>query len=134
MLLQLETEKVKYSTSSLSGFDLNNYALQLEKLMTEKKLFRDNEINLTKLSKELGISSHILSQVLNQHYNINFYEYINQFRIDEVKKQLLIKENQNLTIISIAFDAGFNSKSSFQKIFKKYVGKTPSTYMKENLK
>ena len=132
-LFQLEISKTKYKTSTLSASDLSKYSKKLDEAMIDKKLYLDSEINLSNLAKALDIKQHTLSQVINQHYKMNFYEFINKYRVDEVKTQLLKEENKNLTIIAIAYDAGFNSKSSFHKIFKKFVGKSPTEFMKENM-
>jgi AraC-like DNA-binding protein len=131
-LFQSEIVKTKYKTSPLSESDLYEYSKKLNDIINEKKLYLDSDINLSNLARYLDISTHTLSQVINQYYKTNFYDFINKFRIKEVKSQLLKEENKNLTIIAIAFEAGFNSKSSFNKIFKKYVGKSPTRFMIEN--
>lgn len=124
--------KTKYKTSSLSETDLSKYSADLYKAMDEKKLYLDSEIKLSTLAEILNISSHTLSQVINQHLKMNFYDFINKFRVEEVKARLLNDESKNLTILAVAFESGFNSKSSFNKIFKKHVGKSPTEFIKEN--
>ena len=131
-LFQSEIIKAKYKTSPLSDSDLSEQSHKLQAMMTGQKLYLDSDINLSILAQTLEISTHTLSQIINQYYKMNFYEFINQYRVDEVKSQLLKEENKNLTIIAIAYDAGFNSKSSFYKIFKRFVGKSPSAFRKEN--
>lgn len=126
-----EIRKQKYKTSALSGEDITHYSGQLSQLMENRKLYLDSEIKLSTLAHELNISQHTLSQVINQYHNTNFYDYINKFRVEEVKTRLVNNANKEVTILTIAYEAGFNSKSSFNNIFKKYVGKSPTQYLKE---
>ena len=128
---QSKAVKAKYKTSKLSASDLSIYSEKLEHEMLEEKLYLDSEINLSGLAQKLNISPHTLSQVINQYYQMNFYEFINRYRVEEVKNQLMKAENKNMTIIAIAYDAGFNSKSSFHRIWKKFVGKSPTQFLKE---
>lgn len=103
---------------------------QLNDLIIKEELYLDLELNLGKLAKKLGISSHQLSYVINKGYNQNFYSYINKFRIEKAKKLLLNKELDRYSIIGIAFESGFNSKTSFNTLFKKITGMTPSEFKK----
>lgn len=130
-LFQSRVVKTKYKTSSLSASDLSTYSQKLDRIMLEEKLYLDSEINLSGLAEKLNISPHTLSQVINQYYQMNFYEFINKYRVEEIKTQLMKAANRNKTIIAIAYDAGFNSKSSFHRIFKKFVGKSPTEFLKE---
>ncbi len=72
----------------------------------------------------------VTSEVINTQLKLKFFDYINQYRVEQVKKDLLDPQKQNLTFLSIGIDAGFNSKSSFNAIFKKHSGKTPSEFRK----
>ncbi|MCK5455567.1 MAG: AraC family transcriptional regulator, partial [Melioribacteraceae bacterium] len=67
-------------------------------------------------------------EVINTKTGMNFFDFINRYRIEEVKKEIIKPENDNLTLLAVAMDVGFNSKSSFNTLFKKYVGLTPSKY------
>ncbi len=104
---------------------------QLTDFMSANKPYLDPEINIAKLSKELGITPEYLSKVINGKLNRNFFDFINQYRVDEFKAQCLLPENQKLTILSIAYSCGFNSKATFNRVFKKTTGATPSAYLKE---
>jgi AraC-like DNA-binding protein len=76
------------------------------------------------------LSTHHLSQLLNQQLHITFYDYINQYRLEEVKQALWDPQEDHLTILALAFEAWFKSKSVFNEAFKKYTGITPSAYKK----
>ncbi len=101
---------------------------QLEQLMEEEKVFTESDLSLNTLAQYLDIQPYQLSQLLNRSLQQSFFDYINHYRIEEVKRQLRDPQSQRFTILSVALDAGFNSKSSFNETFKKYTGMTPSAY------
>ncbi|QCK13861.1 helix-turn-helix domain-containing protein [Mangrovivirga cuniculi] len=101
---------------------------KLEKIMVENKPFLDPNLTLDSLSDLLGVHSKKLSMILNQKMGTSFYDFINKARVEEVKVKIADPGNDHLTILGIALDSGFNSKSSFNAIFKKYTGMTPRQY------
>lgn len=103
---------------------------KINRKMSEQKHYLDPEITLDSLASELTISAKNLSITLNRHFNKNFYEFINEYRIKEAKIRLRSPEHKNKTITDIYLDIGFNSKSVFNTFFKKTVGLTPSQYRK----
>ena len=84
----------------------------------------------SELAKGLQMSRHQLSQVLNEQLGKNFYDFINEYRVEEFKSRIQLPENNHLTLLGVAFDSGFNSKTTFNTIFKKTTGLTPSDYKK----
>ena len=105
----------------------------MERLLKEEQVYRENELGLTDLAAYLDINRHQLSQVINEHYGVNFYELINQYRVRHVQARLADPQFQHYTIQQIAFEAGFNNKASFNRCFKKELGLTPSAYrLREN--
>ena len=92
--------------------------------------YLDEELSLQKLSLLVNISTHRLSEVINQDLNTNFYRLINAYRVEEVKRKLKNSEFDKYSILGIAFESGFNSKSTFNKIFKEETGMTPSAFKK----
>ncbi len=121
----------KYESSRLTPAEKENYSEKLLALMAEKKSYHDSEITLNQLANEMGISSQHLSQVINEKFQQNFSDFINRFRIEEAKRKLLDPRNRQLTILAIAYDVGFNSKSAFYTAFKKATGQTPSDFIRE---
>ncbi|OHD05629.1 MAG: hypothetical protein A2086_00055 [Spirochaetes bacterium GWD1_27_9] len=120
----------KYEKSSLSDLEIEEGMKKLEKLIETKKLFKDPELTLSDLAKELDISTHNLSQMINAT-GTNFFDFINYYRIEEFKNYLKDPKNlEKFTLLSLALDAGFNSKATFNKAFKKNMGMTPSEYLK----
>jgi len=120
--------KQKYETSKLDQDIANTYIEQLKKIMIDEKLYRDSSLTLKMVAKKIDISPHNLSQLINVHLGLNFYGFVNNYRVNEVKENLLSSKYKDQNILSIAFDAGFKSKSSFNIFFKKSVGVTPSKY------
>jgi AraC-like DNA-binding protein len=107
-------------------------ANNLEKVMKEKEPYLNKNLSLNLLADKLNSSTHILSYVLNTHYNVNFYNYINNFRIDYCEALLKNPKKQYLSIEGIAFEGGFGSKSTFNTLFKKQSGMTPTQYKNTN--
>lgn len=98
--------------------------------METERPYLDEELSLQKLSLLVNISTHRLSEVINQDLNTNFYRLINAYRVEEVKRKLKNPEFDKYSILGIAFESGFNSKSTFNKIFKEETGMTPSAFKK----
>lgn len=105
--------------------------LRLQQAMEHDKLYRDAELNLTRLASHLGISSKIISAVLNQKLGKSFNEFINEFRVNEIKDRLLKGESKKYTLTALAFECGFNSQPTFQRAFKSVVGVTPSEFLQK---
>lgn len=91
-------------------------------------MYRDPELTLTDLANALGTNASLLSKIINRSFGKNFNDFINHYRVTEVKNKLANPANANLTIMSIAYDAGFNSKATFNRAFKKHTGQNPKTY------
>lgn len=108
--------------------DYERWQLRILKAVVEEEMFRDPELTLTDLAKQLGTNSSVLSKVINGAFQMNFNDFINRYRVEEVKKQLQNPDNASLTIMSLAYDAGFNSKATFNRAFKKHTGENPSKY------
>ncbi|MEM9075400.1 MAG: helix-turn-helix transcriptional regulator [Bacteroidota bacterium] len=118
---------IKYQKTGLTESMAKEKMTYLLSVMTEKKPYLNPDLTLDELAKLTGLSPRHLSQIINQYLNKKFYEFINEFRIDESKKLL---QEGNLKILGVAFESGFKSKSTFNYAFKKYVGETPSSYLK----
>jgi AraC-like DNA-binding protein len=121
-------DKKKYKKSALTEDIAKKYQMKLQVYMQNQKPHLNSNITLPQLAQNLSISVHHLSQVINDKMNQNFFEFINQFRVEEAKKMLTDPQNNNLTIAAIGYESGFNSNSSFNSVFKKATGKTPSQY------
>jgi len=107
----------------------NEFVKQLLNHMSEQKPYLEAEITLKILSSQLKVSAEFLSEIINTDFNKNFFDFINYYRIEEFKSQIKNEKNKKLTIIGIAYDCGFNSKATFNRVFKKATGLTPSEYI-----
>ena len=128
--IQSNIKKVRYEHSKIKDLNVDLIISKLQKLMDEEKVFLEEDVSLQDLAITLGITQHQLSQVLNERLNKNFYQFINEYRIREAQKMLL--EDPDITVLSVAYSVGFNSKSSFNKAFSQYTGTTPLKYKKKN--
>ncbi len=127
-LIEVEKNPLKYKNSGLTEQTVAELARALEHLMKTEKLYAESELKLETLAAKLGIAKHALSQVINQSFEVSFFEYINLHRIHEAKKLLANKEKAHLTIIEIAYEVGYNTKNTFNSAFLRIVGMTPSEY------
>jgi AraC-like DNA-binding protein len=121
----------KYSRSGLKQKEANNIKMEILKYMEQEKPYLERELSIGDLAKHLRTSRHYITEVINYHMGKNFYYFINEYRVEEVKRRLLDPRYRNLTILAIAYDAGFNSKSAFNTIFKDMTGMTPTEYYKK---
>ncbi|HOD13902.1 MAG TPA: helix-turn-helix domain-containing protein [Spirochaetota bacterium] len=121
-----------YSKSYLNGLDLESLGKQLTAMMEQEKIYCDEELSLPRLSDSLGVTPHQLSQFLNQHYNKNYNNFINSYRIGDAQKLLVDEPDRNT--LSIALAVGFNSYSAFHSAFRKVTGISPAEYRKRNAK
>ncbi|MBE9463828.1 helix-turn-helix domain-containing protein [Dyadobacter subterraneus] len=126
-----EPLRVKYQKSTIGDLLLSEIHLQVRQLMQQEKLFKDPELSLNKLAHQLNIHPNALSQVINTVENKNFYDYINELRIEEFKGILMRPENHRFTLLALAYEVGFNSKTSFNRNFKKKIGLSPTAYLKQ---
>jgi AraC-like DNA-binding protein len=131
----IETQaKEKPKLKRLNAEQVAILSAQLATLMEKDKLFLDNELNLATVAGKLGISIHETSFLINETTKDNFYNFINNYRVEEAKKLLASAKMEELNILGIAFASGFNSKTTFNTTFKKLVGISPSQYSREQKK
>jgi AraC-like DNA-binding protein len=118
----------KYESKKIENEEAESLILLLNQAVEEEQFYRNTNIKLNDVAKHLNISSHKLSQLLNDNLGKSFALFINECRIKEAKK--LLKENNQYTLEAIGFEAGFSSKSTFYATFKKIVGQTPAEFKK----
>jgi AraC-like DNA-binding protein len=121
-----ETEK--YSKSGLREKQAQDYLEKLISFVETGKPYLDRDLSIQDLSEMTGIPRHHITQVLNEKHKKNFFTFINEYRIHEVISRFGDPKNNNFTILAIAYDSGFNSKTTFNSIFKSQIGMTPKEY------
>ena len=135
--LQLNTKNLKLFNDSIETINKNQSEKQQEqfkKLNTfilEQQKYLDPFISLESLSEELNMSSGHLSSLINKYSNKHFSDFINDFRVEQVKKIIMDKAYANYTIVAIGLESGFNSKSTFYSAFKKFTNLSPSQFRKQ---
>ncbi len=118
----------KYEKSQLSSEQASDIVQTLNEFVIEEKAFSRSELSLEEVASEIQVSSHTLSQLLNVFLKKSFFNYVNEQRVNFVKQMLINSDYDKFSLMGIAEEAGFNSKSSFNRIFKKETGMTPSQY------
>ena len=124
----------KYQNSGLTDTLSEELKDNLVRLFTEDKIYKDSTLNLESLSEKLNTTRHNASQVINEHFGVNFFELINKFRINEVISIFNEDVHGNLHIIDVAYEVGYNNKVTFNKAFKKETSLTPSQFIELNRK
>lgn len=109
------------------------YHSNLMELMRSERLYEDIDLTLDSLSERLEISSGYLSQIINEKEDKSFFEFVNHYRVEAVKEKLLNSAFQHYTLMGMALESGFKSKSTFHSVFKKFTGHTPSNFRKLHL-
>lgn len=112
----------------LTDRELEKLKTRLQSLMEIEKPYLNPQLTLTDLAKKLGINTAVLSYVINTGFDKNFNDFVNEFRITEVKNKLRNGEAENSTLLGVAFDCGFNSKATFNRAFKKFTGTSPKEF------
>jgi AraC-like DNA-binding protein/membrane protease YdiL (CAAX protease family) len=123
-----EPSTEKYKKSGLDDSSAEEIKTKLLELIEKEKPYLDSELTLSKLAEMISVSTHNLSEVINSKLGKTYYYFINEYRVEEFKRKLVNPSTQNYNLVSIAFDSGFNSKTSFNTIFKKITNQTPSEY------
>jgi len=129
-----ETNGAKYAKSGLSSEQLCAYKDRLEQLMRSQQAYLRSDLTLPILAKEIDCSVNHLSQVINSGFDMSFFDYLNQYRIEHAKDLLSELNGQNGAVLNVAFTVGFNSNSAFYAAFKKCAGQTPAQYRRSQSK
>lgn len=116
--------------SKLSDEDVQGYAKKINKLMTDEKLYLNEHLGLRELALQLEADPNLISYILNNHLKSTFYDFVNKYRVEEVKTRLNNPAYKHLTLLGIALESGFNSKTTFNRVFKQVTGITPTEFQK----
>jgi len=133
-LLTFYRQNEKYANSTLTEEEASAICNRLSELVLNDRFYLNPQYTINQMAEALQCSRHHLSQVLNEKMKLSYNDYINGLRLDEARKLLIQPQLNGYKISSVAYDAGFNSLSTFNEVFKKHTGKTPTEYRKEMLK
>lgn len=123
-------DEKKYNKSGLQAEVASKYKQKLVDVMDTLKPYRNSELSLTELADMLQVSPNHLSQIINDHFKQNFYDFINRYRVEEFQKNIMLNKSR-FTILGLAFEVGFNSKSAFYKAFQKHSRITPTQFIRK---
>lgn len=129
-VISLEKDDVSKDKITLSD-NTKIYHDRLQSIMIEDKAYLDQDLSLKSLAERLDISSGYLSQIINQYEQKNFFDFVNGHRVDEIKQKITDSTLDHLSLLGIAYESGFKSKSTFNLAFKKLAGMTPTAYKKQ---
>lgn len=122
--------EAKYAASKMEGGELKKCCNKVGQYLQAEKPYLDSDLTLPKLAEDLNISTHHLSQVINEMHGENFFTFINTYRVAEVKRKIQDPKFEKYSLLGIALESGFNSKSAFNRVFKNLTGMTPSEFRK----
>ena len=121
----------KYSKSFIGSDKSAEYGIEIEKYLKTMKPFTDENFTLKTISSHLQLQKHHVSQIIGQHFNMTFYELLNHYRIEEFCQRIARGEHKKKSILGVAMDCGYKSKSTFNAAFKKLKKTSPSEYLKQ---
>lgn len=127
----IRTGGQKYTASKLSAGEAVEKLNRVESHMEKNKPYLEFELTIKDLAEQVGLNPRELSQVINEKRKMNFYEFVNHYRLEEAKKLLLEHDGEAMRIKEVMYAAGFSSKSTFNSIFKKSTGRTPRQFRQE---
>ncbi len=128
-----KTAEVRYEKSGLKQDEADQHLRSIQDYMQREKPYLNGDLTIQNLAEKLGIPRHHITQIINEKLKKNFYTFVNEYRLEEVKQKLISEEFKGYSVLGIALDCGFNSKSSFNTFFKQNVGMTPSEYKKATI-
>ncbi|MEM6771854.1 MAG: helix-turn-helix domain-containing protein [Bacteroidota bacterium] len=130
----LDTEPRKYKKALLNQGEIDRYKTLLDQLMEQEQPFLAPDLSLRRLAERLDLPPNYLSQLLNEGFGQNFAEYVNSYRVRAFQEKVVDQNFKHLTLLGLAYECGFNSKTVFNTFFKKMTGLTPAAYRKQRLR
>ena len=126
--------QIKYKTMTLDPERIEGIVQKLHHGMEKDRIYLNPDLSLTGLAQQLHIHQNHLSRIINERFGLNFNDYINKYRIQEICRRFTLPEDKEKTILELMYECGFYSKSVFNTAFKKFTGRTPSEFRKEPAK
>jgi AraC-like DNA-binding protein len=124
----------KYQRNRLAEDEASELAQKLQERMRQRKMYRDSALTLQVLADSVGATPHLMSQVLNVHIGKSFYVFVNSYRAEALKVALADRAQRQRSVLELAVEAGFNSKSTLNSFFKRHTGLTPTEYRRQALR
>lgn len=118
--------------SELSPTGIDKLVAEITTLLEEHQIYRQPDLDLKLLSERVQVPRYLVTRAINEGLGVNFYDLVNRYRVEAVKSMLISQDNKRYTLVSVAFAAGFNSKTTFNTVFKRMTGLTPSSYRNQH--
>lgn len=128
-ILSVPQNRTKYGSSALSKTDFERIGKRLDELAELEKYYLNSNLKITDLAHQVQVPNHHLSQYFSLSLNTTYYDFINTLRVNEVKERIAKGELKQLSLLGLAYDCGFKSKATFNRVFKKLSGQTPTEYI-----
>ncbi len=129
----MASKEANHHLSNVSRTEIAMLEEKLYLILERDHVFLDPDLTLLSLAIRMNISDKKLSALINHHLNTSFYDLINKYRVEEVKRRLATNDHLKFTLLSLAYDSGFNSKTTFNRIFKKETGYSPTQYIRSKI-
>ncbi len=123
-----QVAEARYERNRLADDELDEYLARIQSYTRDSRIYLEPELKLDEFAKRTGLPPHYISQTINRRGGRNFYRFINEYRVTHAREALRQPEHNEKTILRIALDSGFNSKATFNAVFKEYTGVSPSVY------
>jgi AraC-like DNA-binding protein len=130
---KFQSQKIRPDRPVIAGGKIDEVVEKIIGLMEQDKLYQETDLTLQDLANKLETPTYQVSLAMNEGMKKNFYDLVNGYRVEEAKRLLLQPKNRNYTILSVGFEAGFNSKTTFNTVFKRFTGLTPTDYRDKQL-
>ncbi len=131
LIKAVEEKSENKNFSKLTDQEIQNHIEKINQLMVVEKVYLNENLNLRELAVHLKTDPNLISFILNNHLGGNFYDFVNRYRIEEVKHKLNSADYKHLSLLGIALESGFNSKTTFNRVFKQVMGVTPTEFQKK---
>jgi AraC-like DNA-binding protein len=135
LLAAPQTEEADYEVLEIktnTSVETESWKQKISTLMQTEKLYEDAELTLSQLAKKLSTNTSVLSKIINTGFEMNFNDFVNEYRVNAMLGKLKAGEQKNQTLLGIAFDCGFNSKATFNRAFKRQTGLSPKEWLEKN--
>ena len=129
----LETKEKPKEKELVAPVEISPDAIaRIRNAMEKQQLYLKQNLNIEDFARQVGIHFREVSSIINKEFNTNFFEFVNEYRVNRAKQMLLDPQFADMTILDILLESGFNSKSSFHRFFKRYTGMSAAEFRKTN--
>jgi len=130
--IQIKSAIITAENTITNKNEMNNHLIDIVALFENEKIYREQDLRIIDIANKISLSPNYISKIINENAQKSFNDFVNEYRVNEVKQKLKQNEHQKKSIFALAQEAGFKSKSTFQSVFKKVTGNTPTAFIKKS--